>query len=778
MKVRSGHLYAVFVAVLISGGILTALAFTGPSTSPGSGGGLIAVPPTGGLQVSTTTNFLSQVCLSGDCRSSWPSGGGSGAFWQLGTNGIYYVSSTRPKVSIGTSAPIQEWYFSINRTATDVYPTDNILTGSNYWIDSSIGNANSSTYKGLYGFVGGDTSNSINSFIGAHGFTRFSGTGTITSMIGSMGSARVDSGTVSTLSGLLGQVFVFSPGTVSTAAALRIQTPTVTGNLTNLHGIYIDNQNVGVATNKYALYYNGSSKVVVTANSNVGIGTSAPAYQLDINNSGTAQSRLLTSDSTSDSIYWLTSGSGSGGESKIHFGDSGDPDNGRIVWNNELNEMQFYTENTQRAVIKSNGYVGIGTTAPTQKLHVTASQSTSLLLEATTPDTDTGIYFYEGVGQLVGFKIRYRGDVDQLDFIDMESPGGGSRLVIERRQPGRVGIATTTPAYQLDVYGGDIRARGYLRGDTGVCVAGDCRTAWPSGGAGGGGGSSYWALGTGGIYYTSSTNPNVGIGVSAPTAALDVAGAGKFSGEVILSTPSGNLLSSSDTGTQAITLTNDNITGINTLMINDTGAGEGIDWGSGRGISVYDTTQGGYNAFVFDTSASYPFVFNTGNVGIGTTAPAYALDVSGDVRWSGTLQGGSVPWARLSSFPSGCPAGQAVQVIGTTPTCIAVGGGGISGGGTATQIAFFTGVSAIGSDSNLYWNNTSKRLGIGTSNPQASLEVNGGIRLNTGAGKPTCSLITRGLLWITQNAVSDDVLEVCIWNGLADIYQWKKVTFN
>jgi hypothetical protein len=58
-----------------------------------------------------------------------------------------------------------------------------------------------------------------------------------------------------------------------------------------------------------------------------------------------------------------------------------------------------------------------------------------------------------------------------------------------------------------------------------------------------------------------------------------------------------------------------------------------------------------------------------GNVGIGTTAPDYKLDISGDVRWTGTLQGGSIPWARLTNFPSACPAGQYVSGIGGTLTC-------------------------------------------------------------------------------------------------------------
>jgi len=139
-----------------------------------------------------------------------------------------------------------------------------------------------------------------------------------------------------------------------------------------------------------------------------------------------------------------------------------------------------------------------------------------------------------------------------------------------------------------------------------------------------------------------------------------------------------------------------------------------------------------------------PGIVRIGVVGIGTTAggyfsnpsgtsaslatSSYGLDVTGDVRWTGTLQGGSVPWARLTSFPSACPAGQFVTAVNSSLTCSAPPGD-ISGFGTATQVAFFTGAKTISSDSNLYWDNTNKRLGIGTTNPAEKLHVAGNIRL-------------------------------------------------
>jgi hypothetical protein len=61
------------------------------------------------------------------------------------------------------------------------------------------------------------------------------------------------------------------------------------------------------------------------------------------------------------------------------------------------------------------------------------------------------------------------------------------------------------------------------------------------------------------------------------------------------------------------------------------------------------------------------------------------------------------------------------QIAGT-------GGAGITGTGTATQIAYFIGVSSIASSSNLFWDNTNSRLGVNTATPGSSLDVHSAVQ--------------------------------------------------
>jgi Tfp pilus assembly protein PilV len=63
-------------------------------------------------------------------------------------------------------------------------------------------------------------------------------------------------------------------------------------------------------------------------------------------------------------------------------------------------------------------------------------------------------------------------------------------------------------------------------------------------------------------------------------------------------------------------------------------------------------------------------------------------------------------------------------------------------------------------------------VGIGVSSPQMTLEINGGLRLNTTAGRPTCSATTRGTFWVIQSGSGvKDYVQVCVKNA-SDTYEW------
>jgi hypothetical protein len=148
----------------------------------------------------------------------------------------------------------------------------------------------------------------------------------------------------------------------------------------------------------------------------------------------------------------------------------------------------------------------------------------------------------------------------------------------------------------------------------------------------------------------------------------------------------------------------------------------------------------------------------------GTSAQFVKGDGSLDSNTYGT---GTVTSVGLSSATSGVTIGSTpVTTSGTITLAIATASGSqngllsstdwttfnskqnaltnpVTGTGTSGQVAYFTGTSAISSESNLFWDATNDRLGIGTAIPTARLHLNGftgavnqakGIKLTNNAG--------------------------------------------
>ncbi len=63
-------------------------------------------------------------------------------------------------------------------------------------------------------------------------------------------------------------------------------------------------------------------------------------------------------------------------------------------------------------------------------------------------------------------------------------------------------------------------------------------------------------------------------------------------------------------------------------------------------------------------------------------------------------------------------------------------------------------------------------VGIGAQNPTSKLEVDGGVRLNAGGARPSCTSGIRGTVWVTQNGGgTPDTIDACLKTSTST-YSW------
>ena len=301
---------------------------------------------------------------------------------------------------------------------------------------------------------------------------------------------------------------------------------------------------------------------------------------------------------------------------------------------------------------------------------------------------------------------------------------------------GNVGIGTATPGYRLDVQGGALNASG------GLCIAGDCKTAWSQvSGAG-----SQWTTSASNIFYNTG---NVGIGTTTPIDRFHVESGVNDMGLFLR-----NSLTSAN-ATNRISFANGTATA--TAII------ESVKVSSGSVAT--DLKFWVHNG----ASWNYPlYLKNNGNVGIGTTLPNYKLDVSGEINATGLrINGtpvGSGPWstgsgnvyyntgnvgigtsapASLLQVGNGALAGTmalpGINVANGNSSYVSVDNGtikffmgadisahGIVGTYTNHPIAFRTGnVERMRID-------TTGNVGIGVASPATKLDVAGQVRSSSG----------------------------------------------
>ena len=196
------------------------------------------------------------------------------------------------------------------------------------------------------------------------------------------------------------------------------------------------------------LVTSGSSVLVVSGSSRVGINTTTPdeALHVDGNIKVVGDDPRIKIDGDTDSHPGL----------ELY-------ENGTrkwIVFNDYTNDnLTFKTNNNTRMSIEQAGDVGIGTTSPDEKLHIAGN----LKVDGDAPEVtvrrdnnaDASTIQFQGSGGVVGAYVKFLGDESGAGGTNNDLALGTGASVTERvriRGDGNVGIGTTAPTTALDVH--------------------------------------------------------------------------------------------------------------------------------------------------------------------------------------------------------------------------------------------------------------------------------------------------------------------------------------
>ena len=241
----------------------------------------------------------------------------------------------------------------------------------------------------------------------------------------------------------------------------------------------------------------GTSGVLMTIqdNGNVGVGNVAPGYRLDVQ----------------------------GGQVNASGGlcIAGDC---RAAWSQVATNPSQWTTTSGSDIYYNTGNVGLGTSPSAARLHLYSPGNTYLRIGAPLAYQSSIAFNDDTYGQDI---VLYRPDGTRNFSVWTASAGQTLNVM----QAGNVGIGTSTPStsYKLDVAG---RVNG-----TGLCIAGDCKTAWSQ--VGGGSASNVAAVNVSAGQFGASVGggnfsfpASVGVGTPNPAGRFEVAGGSIFLGDM------------------------------------------------------------------------------------------------------------------------------------------------------------------------------------------------------------------------------------------------------
>ena len=662
-------------------------------------------------------------------------GGGSGyggdlRFSSRASNNVWnedvMTISNNGNVGIGTTSPSEKLHISGNTLVTGTLEVDTVNNGVGDFLTRTAG-----------GIVTRRTAAEVRSDIGAQAALTnpVTGTGTLnfvskfTSTGSTLGNSQIfDNGTSVGIgtSGPLNKVDIVSSNNDS-FGAITVRPSNQTQTLS------LGWQGVSASLN-FIVNAGASERMRITSVGNTGINTSIPETRLQIeditkvltnNVSGVAQGTLslVSTDAQAANI----------GASLVFGGNYIDSNSTRIAYaaitgrksngttSNADGYLSFLTWRTtgltEAMRITSAGNVGIGTNSAGTRLYVDYTTNGSDGIVSRNLSSGTSAFGYVGAYNNLTNGIDLRSyssthaSLPSTSVIQSSSGQTGGTIIIqsganpirfntnasERMRisgTGEVGIGTTSPSARLQVVGGSDTWTGLALRDGGSDIPiidfrvsdnstrGSIRMNGVNSVGGDRLGLFSWVAGTGLSEVMSiKGGGNVGIGTTTPSFPLSFG------------------------------------TGLgNKIALYDNGSGTGYGFGIQASLlQIFSDAQLTDITFGYGNSAS--MVRNvtfkgTGNVGIGTTAPADKLDVNGSIRFrlntpsfTGAIDSGVLDFVPTSIFPTDPQI--RLAAIGTATV--------------GSSICFQTGLSTTVAERMRI--TSAGNVGIGISNPVAKLDV-------------------------------------------------------
>jgi hypothetical protein len=513
------------------------------------------------------------------------------------------------------------------------------------------------------------------------------------------------------------------------------------------------------AANTLDVTTNGSRKITVLGNGNIGVGTSSPAQKVEI---ASSSPRLRLTDNN-------TGASSSNSYVEFHGSDS----RAAVVYTNGDglniqadsaggNNIVFKTGGTnERARIDDTGKVGIGTSTPERKLHVVDANN---ILRLESSSTTASRIEFKNTASSSGDSVSLGSVSNDMQFVT----SGSEKVRI--KSGGNVGIGTSSPgtllhlsasAPQITLQDSDGTNQLALIRHLSTATYYDSRNNT-------GAGHHIFRLWNGTTYSEKmrvGSNGNIGIGTVNPDAKLEVvrnstgkAEVARFRIEGQTNNPmlrlfsdesnkllsietsgsvSGSQLAFASSGGEAMRITSDRQVGIGTsgpsarLHVRKDGTAQAIQkWQSDLGVNNRTlslnspSSDSATEPFTFVTGNSVAFeidsneilrVASNGNVGIGTTSPSQKLHVVGTTRsTTGFTFGGT------SSYlyePAANSTSLRVGADGPYAEFIDVGSNTLEFGNASGELA----LTSTGTERVRIKNNGN--VGIGTSSPSTNLHL-------------------------------------------------------